>query len=48
MNGWYPVEPMGNPGCPSGIIIDGVHYALGGQPPKAQTKRWGNLSFMYQ
>ena len=32
----------------SGMMLrDGSWVGLGGQPPLAQTKGWGNLSFLY-
>jgi hypothetical protein len=46
-DGWYRIGPDGD-GIPSGIIIDGAAYPLGGQPAVAKTKGWGNLSFLYQ
>ncbi len=45
-NGWYKIGL--SDGIPSGVIIDDAVYPLGGQPPVAKTKGWGNLSFMYQ
>jgi hypothetical protein len=47
MNGlWYSVRADDDDSCPDGIMIQGVHWTLGGQPPRAKTKGWGNLSFL--
>jgi hypothetical protein len=48
MNIAYAPPAGGDGDCPDGIMIQGIHFALGGQPPRAQTKGWGNLSFLYQ
>jgi len=32
--------------APSGVIIDGVNYRLGGQPPIATSKGWGSMSWL--
>jgi hypothetical protein len=35
-------------GTAEGIPIDGAVYQLDGQPPRAQSKGWGDLSWLYQ
>jgi hypothetical protein len=32
---------------PSGITVDGIIYALEGQPPAARSHGWGNVSWAY-
>jgi hypothetical protein len=32
---------------PSGIVIQGVYYSLGGQPPTAVSHGWGNTSWAF-
>jgi hypothetical protein len=48
IDGIYQAGGAGNPGIPSGVLIDGAIYALQGQPPVAVSHGWGNLSFLYQ
>jgi hypothetical protein len=46
MRASYPVCPED---CtPSGIIIDGAWYALGGQPPIAVSHGWGLIGWARQ
>ena len=33
-------------GLPYGIVIDGAHYALEGQPPTATSKGWGDVGWL--
>jgi len=42
----YQVCPEPQLHAANGITIDGVQYALQGQPKIATTKGWGNLSFL--
>ena len=42
-----PENPMGMAtGTAEGIPIDGAVYQLDGQPPRAQSKGWGDLSWL--
>jgi hypothetical protein len=43
----YPVDPQPDDYAPSGVMIDGVVYQLGGQPPLAVSHGWGNLSWLF-
>ena len=44
----YPVDPQPGYFTASGIVIDGTHYALAGQPPIARSKGWGNMAWARQ
>ena len=40
------MEPEYGDGLPYGIVIDGAHYALEGQPPTAVSKGWGDVGWL--
>lgn len=43
----YPICPQPEDYLPSGTVIDGAVYQLGGQPPVATSKGWGNMSWLF-
>jgi hypothetical protein len=43
----FPVVPQSDDYGPSGVVIDGAVYALGGQPPLATSQGWGDMSWVF-
>jgi len=41
------ISPMAERVPSSGILIDGILYPLGGQPPVAHGGTWGDLGWLY-